>query len=129
VYRRPAARGFTPYLKTLGADPQTWKDLIWLGVTSIIGFVSGLAVITAAGLVVAYVSMPLWYWAVEDPHTEYGLTNVGVFTVDTLGKAAIMTAIGLVLIPLVLVSARWFAATHAGLAGRLLGSASAADRG
>jgi hypothetical protein len=26
VYRRPAARGFMPYLRTLTSDPQTWKE-------------------------------------------------------------------------------------------------------
>jgi hypothetical protein len=46
-------------------------------VTSVAGFVPGLVVITAAGLCVAYLSMPLWYWAVSHPGTEYGLTNFG----------------------------------------------------
>jgi hypothetical protein len=121
VYRRPAARGFLPYLRTLSSDPQTWKNMAWLGLTSILGFAWGLAVITAAGLAAAYVSMPLWYWAVSHPHREYGVTNLGLFTVDTLGEAGITAAIGIVLIPLVLLLARWCAATHAGLAVRLLG--------
>jgi Putative sensor len=121
VYRRPGARGLTPYLKTLSSDPQTWRDLAWLGVTSIVGFASGLVVITAAGLAVTYVSMPLWYWAISDPRTEYGVTNLGLFTVDTLREAGFATAIGLAIIPLVLLLARWCAATHAGLAVRLLG--------
>ena len=129
VYRRPAARGFMPYLRTLSSDPQTWKDMAWLGVTSIVGFASGLAVITAAGLAAAYVSMPLWYWAVSHPHNQYGVTNLGFFTVDTLGEAVIMAAIGLVLIPLVLLLARWCAATHAGLAVRMLASDSKTDEG
>jgi hypothetical protein len=122
VYRRPAARGFMPYLRTLSSDPQTWKDMAWLGVTSIIGFASGLAVITAGGLAAAYVSMPLRYWGVSHPHREYGVTNLGFFTVDTLGEALITAAIGLTLIPLVLLLARWCARTHAGLAVRMLAS-------
>ena len=56
VYRRPAARGFLPLLKTVSSDPQTWRDLAWLGLTSIAGFALGLAAITAAGIVLAYVS-------------------------------------------------------------------------
>ena len=101
--------------------PRPWRDLAWLAITSVVGFAGGLVVITAAGLAVSYVSMPLWYWAVTDPHTEYGLTNLGRFTVDTLGEALTMTAIGVVLLPLVLLLARWFATAHAGLAVRLLG--------
>ena len=120
VYRRPTDRGFIPYLRMLSSDPQTWKDMAWLGVTSIIGFAGGLAVITAAGLAATYVSMPLWYWAASHPDKEYGVTNLGFLTVDTLGEAGIAAAIGLVLIPFVLLLARWCAATHAALAVRLL---------
>ena len=122
VYRRPAGRGFIPYLRTVSSDPQTWRDMAWLGVTSILGFAGGLAVITASGLAAAYVSMPLWYWTVSHPQSQYGVTNLGVFTVDTLGEAVITAAFGLVLIPLVLLLARWCATTHAGLAVRMLAS-------
>jgi hypothetical protein len=122
VYRRPAARGFMPHLRTVSSDPQTWRDMAWLGVTSILGFAGGLAVITASGLAAAYVSMPVWYWTVPHPQSQYGVTNLGVFTVDTLGEAVIAAAFGLVLIPLVLLLARWCATTHAGLAVRMLAS-------
>jgi hypothetical protein len=94
--------------------------MAWLGVTSIVGFAGGLAVITAAGLAASYLSMPLWYWAVSHPHTQYGVTNLGFFTVDTLGEASITAIIGLLLIPVVLQLARWFAATHVGIAVRML---------
>ena len=114
TYRRTTDRGFIPYLRMLSSDPQTWKDMAWLGVTSVIGFAGGLAVITAAGLSATGVSMPLWYWAASNPD------NVGFLTVDTLGDAGIAAAIGLVLIPFVLPLARWCAATHAALAVGLL---------
>jgi hypothetical protein len=79
-------------------------------------------VITAAGLAATYVSMPLWYWAASHPHQEYGVTNLGFLTVDTPYDAGISAAIGLLLIPLVLLLARWCAAAHAGLAVRMLAS-------
>jgi Putative sensor len=120
AYRRPIDRGFIPYVRTLSSDPQTWKNLAWLGMNSIIGFVGGLAVITTAGLAATYVSIPLWYWAPSHPHQENGVTNLGLLTVDTLGKAGIAAAIGLLLIPLVLLLARGCAATHAALAVRTL---------
>ena len=106
VYRIPAAPGLLPYLRTLTSDPQTWRDLAWLAVTSVVGFAWGLAVLTAAGLTLAYVSMPIWYWAVEDPRSEYGVTNLGVVTVDTLGEAAAAAVLGIALIPLVLLFGR-----------------------
>ncbi len=120
VYRRPAARGFVPLLKTVTFDPQTWKDLAWLGLTSMVGFTLGLAAITAAGVVLAYVSLPIWYWAISDPHGQYGLTNLGLFTVDTLGEALAVMAIGLLLAPLALLLARGCASAHAWLAAAVL---------
>ena len=120
VYRRPAARGFLPLLKTVSSDPQTWRDLAWLGVTSTVGFALGLAVVTAVGIVLAYVSMPIWYWAISDPAGQHGLTNLGLFTVDTLGEALAVAAIGLVLAPLALLLARGCATAHAALAARIL---------
>jgi uncharacterized membrane protein YdfJ with MMPL/SSD domain len=127
VYRRPAARGFLPLLKTVSSDPQTWRDLAWLGLTSIAGFALGLAAITAAGIVLAYVSMPIWYWAISDPHAQYGVTNVGLFTVDSVGEAFAASAIGLAFAPLALLLARGCATAHAGLAVRILSPATGAE--
>src|SRR4051794_28892282 len=86
-YRRPTDRGFIPYLRTLSSDPQTWKDMAWLGVTSILGFAGGLAVVTATCLAATYISIPLWYWSASHPDSEQGVTNLGIFTVDTLAKS------------------------------------------
>jgi hypothetical protein len=59
VYRRPASSGFIPFVKTLSSDPQTWRDVAWLAVKSLVGFTGGVVVVTAAGLAVSYVPMPL----------------------------------------------------------------------
>jgi hypothetical protein len=122
-YRRPTDRGFIPYLRTLSSDPQTWKDMAWLGVTSILGFAGGLAVVTATCLAATYISMPLWYWSASHPDSEQGVTNLGIFTVDTLAKSGVAAAIGLALIPLALLLARGCAIAHAGLAVRMLADA------
>jgi hypothetical protein len=114
--------GFVPFVRNLTTDPQTWRDMVWVAVTSIVGFGSGLAVVTAVGVVGSYVSMPFWYWAVGDPAAHYGLTNVGLFRVDSLGPALVMALVGLVAAPFALLLARACAAMHARLAIRLLGS-------
>ena len=103
VYRRPPARGLMPRLKTITTDPQTWKDMAWLALTSIAGFTLGLAAIAAAGIVLAYLSMPIWYWAISGPQDLQGLTNLGIVTVDALGEALALAAIGLALAPFALV--------------------------
>ena len=71
--------------------------------------------------------MPIWYWAISDPDAHYALTNLGLFTVDTLGEAMAVTAIGLALIPVALLVARGCATTHAGLAARILSPATRDD--
>jgi hypothetical protein len=128
-YRRADEPGPVAYTRTLTTDPQTWRDLAWMAVTSILGFVGGLAVVMAAGLVLTYITEPLWFAAVSHPHTEYGITNLGFATVDTLGEAATTSAIGLVLVPVVLVLARLFAWWHARLAMLLLGPTGEKDDG
>lgn len=126
AYRRSSADGFLPLLGRVTSDPQTWRDLAWLGVTSVVGFALGLVAVTAAGTVLAYLSMPLWYWARADPNAQYGLTNLGVITVDTFGEALAATAVGFVLTPLALLVARSCAGMHAALAARILGPSTVA---
>jgi hypothetical protein len=109
------AVALVPLLKTVSSDPRTWKDPGWLGLISIVGMALGFAAITFAGFVLAYLTMPVWYWAVSDPHDQYALTNLGLDTVDTFGEAVALAAIGLVLAPLALLLARACAAMHAAL--------------
>ena len=115
-YARASQPGFIPFLKTITTDRQTWRDFGWLGLNSVVGFALGLAVLTAAGIAFAYITMPVWYWAIQDPHAQYGVTNLGLFTVDTLGEAFAAMAIGLALAPVVAVRARGATAGHASLA-------------
>ena len=110
-----------PLLKTITTDPQTWKVMAWLALTSIAGFTLGLAAITAAGIVLTFLSMPTWYWAISDPHDLPGLTNLGIVTVDALGEALALAALGLALTPFALLLARACASAHAALAARVLG--------
>jgi len=56
--------------------------------------------------------MPIWYWAISD---QYGLTNLGLFTVDTRGEVLAATAIGLAR------PARWCSRALAFLDGRAAG--------
>ena len=121
VYRRPSERGLIAYLKTVTADPQTWREFGWLALNSVAGFTLAVVVWTGAGVALAYTTMPIWFWAISDPAGEHGLTNLGFMTVDTVGEALAAMAAGLVLVPLVALLARAAAAGHARLAARVLG--------
>ena len=65
-YREPQTRGWLERLRVTLSDPQSWRDLAWLIVHSILGFAFGVAIISLAGLTLAYLSLPAWEWALPE---------------------------------------------------------------
>src|SRR5262245_1348705 len=55
--REPGLRG---RLSTLGRDPQTWRDLVWLVAHSILGVVLGCIAVTTTAVVLGLATLPLW---------------------------------------------------------------------
>jgi len=121
VYRRPDRPGILARLRSVTADPQTWKDLGWLVGNSILGFGLALVALTATVLVIGYITMPAWWWAVPHPHDQLVSMNLGIYTVHSTSTAWLTTAIGLALAPLALLLNRGIVAAHSGLAARILG--------
>jgi hypothetical protein len=128
VYRRPV--GFSPLerLRVVTTDPQTWRDVAWLVLNSIVGFILATVALTATGLVISYILMPLWWWAITDPHTQYATLNLGIYTVTSTGWAFVTTALGLALVVPALLINRAAATSHARMAARLLSPAPARVR-
>jgi signal transduction histidine kinase len=116
VYRRPPDHSILEWIRCVTTDPQTWKDLGWLVLHSIVGFVLAVVALTVTALVVGYVLMPAWWWAIPDPTTQYGTLEMGLFTVESTGQALIVSALGLVLAPLAWWVNRGAVAGHAALA-------------
>ncbi len=121
VYRRPPLPGFWSLLKTTTLDPQTWKETGWLIGNSIIGFTVALVGLTATVLVLAWVTLPIWWWAIPNPHEQYATLNFGIYTVTSFGWALLTMALGLVTLPLALLLNRGIAAGHARVAASVLG--------
>jgi signal transduction histidine kinase len=117
LYQPPRDRS---RVRTVTTDPQTWKDFGWMILNSIGGFVVGLIGVIATALVVSYILMPLWWWAPSHPHTQYGTLNLGLYTVDSTGKAFVTTVIGLALLPLVVLLNRGLSRGHAATAAFIL---------
>ena len=107
--------------RTVTTDPQTWKDFAWIVLNSIFGFALATVAVALTVVVLSYIVMPLWWWAIPDPHTQYGTLNLGIYTVTSTGKAFVTSAIGLVLLPLVVLLNHGFAAGHAATAAFILG--------
>ena len=121
VYRRPTQPGFLDLLKTVTTDPQTWKEVGWLVVNSIAGFAITLIALTVTALVLAWITLPIWWWAIPNPHTQYATLNFGIYTVTSLGWAFVTMALGLVMLPVALLLNRAVARGHASIAARVLG--------
>lgn len=114
-YRSHGGEHFLTRLFAPLRDPQTWRDLLWLVLHSLIGFAFGVAALTAIGLVVAAITMPAWYWAIE------GSPDIGVWSIDTLPKALAATGVGLLLLPVLAGVLRLMALGESRLAAALLG--------
>jgi hypothetical protein len=108
-------------VRVVTTDPRTWKDLAWLVVNSTLGFVIAAAALTVTGLAIAYLTMPLWWWAITDPSKQYATLNLGLYTVTSTGWALLTTGLGLMLLPVAALLNRTAAAGHARLAARMLG--------
>ncbi|MGE0067406.1 MAG: sensor histidine kinase [Solirubrobacterales bacterium] len=121
VYRQPRAAGVIEQLRCLTTDPQTWKELGWLVLNSVLGFTAAIVGLTAFVVALALIFTPAYWWAIPDPGQQYGTLNMGLYTVDGTGLAFVNTAIGLLALPLALWLNRGLVAGHSALAARILG--------
>jgi signal transduction histidine kinase len=93
VYKPPVRRGFVPLLKAVVTDSQTWKDLAWLIVVSVVGFAFAVTAGTLWATALYLLSYPLWWWIVPDAALpELG----GDRRPDTWAWAALAGAAGIV---------------------------------
>jgi signal transduction histidine kinase len=90
-YRRPADNAITTRLWTVVKDPQSWKDILWLAIVSVLGFGFGVAAGAIWALGISQLTSITWWW-VADHDTGDGPT---LFQVDSWGKAALAALVGL----------------------------------
>jgi signal transduction histidine kinase len=121
LYQEPRKPGPWDLLKTLTTDPQTWRDLAWMVINSFLGFALSVVALTALAVVLAYVSLPIWWHYPADPDELYGIVDFGIWEVDSTARAWIVCGAGLALAPLVALLNRGVVRLHSGLAAKLLG--------
>jgi signal transduction histidine kinase len=118
---RPAQDGrLATRLKTAAHDPQRWKDVAYLALHGVLGFVAGTLWLALVALVVGGITLPAWWWAVP------GGTEWLSFTVDTWEEAVGAAALGVALLPVALFLQRPLALSQAHIAKALLGPSLAA---
>ncbi len=115
AYRPAPADGrIVSRLKVAAHDPQRWKDVAYLAVFSVVGFVWGIVWITLWGYALGSLTLPAWWWALPSD-AEYMW-----FTIDSWEKSVGIAAFGVVLLVLALLLQRPLAISQAQIARRLL---------
>jgi signal transduction histidine kinase len=84
-YRDHRGERFLDRLRSTAADWQTWKDLAWLVVHSVVGFAFGVLAVTLVAQTIGLLLMPAWYWALPEG------ADLGFVRVDSLGAAFLAT--------------------------------------
>ena len=118
-YRDHGGDAFLARLAATLKDPQTWKDLQWLVVHSVVGLAFGCAAISLVAQLAGLATLPLWFWAPPGGLDWWGLS--GVWQVDTLWESLLVAPLAIPLGAITVVLLRVMARGEAGLAAALLG--------
>jgi signal transduction histidine kinase len=117
---RPTHGKLGSRLKIAAHDPQRWKDVAYLALHGVLGFIAGTLWLVLVAVVLGGISLPAWWWAVP------GGTEWLGFTIDTWEKAVGAAAVGVAILPVVLFLQRPLALSQAHIAKALLGPSLAA---
>jgi signal transduction histidine kinase len=121
AYRPAPADGrFAGRLRAAAHDPQRWKDVAYLLLHGVLGFIAGTLWLMLVAIVLGGITMPAWWWAVPGGAEWLG------FTIDTWEKAVGAAALGVAVLPVALFLQRPLALSQAYIARVLLGPSLAA---
>jgi signal transduction histidine kinase len=107
-------------LKIAAHDPQRWKDVAYLALHGVLGFIAGTLWLVLVAVVLGGITLPAWWWTVP------GGTEWLGFTIDTWEKAVGAAALGVAVLPVALFLQRPLAISQAHIAKALLGPSLAA---
>ena len=116
----PPDRRIVSRLKVAAHDPQRWKDVVYLAVLSVVGFVWGIVWLALWSYALGSLTLPVWWWALPSD-AEYMW-----FTIDSWEKSVGIAAFGVVLLALALLLQRPLAISQAQIARWLLAPSLAA---
>ncbi len=114
-YREPG-RGLKGLLGSTLGDPQTWRDLVWLVVHSVLGFAFGCIGLGLVLLTAGLATLPAWAWSLPDGQPDFGLWQA-----DELWVALASTGLAIPCAVLTVLTLRGLAIAESRLAESLLG--------
>ena len=117
VYRKPERRGFLALLRTVGSDPQTWRDVAWIWLNAVLGFASAVLMLSLWASVGWLLTLPFYWWLLPEsaqPDGPFG-------KVDTWAEVLGGAGLGVVLAPLTAWIGAGLAVLQARMARRILG--------
>jgi signal transduction histidine kinase len=79
-YRDHRGERFLTRLSTTLRDPQTARDLAWLMLHSVVGFLFGVIALGLISQTLTLATLPVWSWAVDG-------VSIGPWTVDTVWES------------------------------------------
>jgi signal transduction histidine kinase len=123
TYKDHRGESFLGRLSSTSRDAQTWKDLTWLVVHSVVGFSFAVVAVSLVASVIAFFTMPLWYWSIPEG-VDWGLWNI-----DNVPLALLATVLAFPLAALTYFVDRWMAKGELWLAERLLEGEEVSPRG
>ena len=101
-------------------DRQTWKDLQWLVVHSVVGLAFGSVAVGLIAQLLGTLTLPLWYWAIPGGVQWSG--SSGLWEIDSLWEALLVAPLALPLAAITIMLLRVMALGEARLATALLGA-------
>src|ERR1044072_568797 len=113
-YREPGSC-FMALLGTALRDPQTWRDLVWLLLHSVVGFVFGCIAIGLLLLVAGIATLPAWSWSLPNG------ADVGLWDADTLLESFALALLAIPMAVVTVLAVRGMAIAESRLAESLLG--------
>ncbi|WP_320672886.1 sensor histidine kinase [Patulibacter defluvii] len=121
-FYRPRGRGLLGGAQTMVGDSRRWKD-IGYGIVQFPVTIAGFCVAAFWAIPLGYLTIPLWYWAIDDGVDIFGISQLHV---DTIWGALACVPFGLALIPVVYWLNRGATIVSVGLTRSLLGDERAA---
>lgn len=119
-YREPRRRGLLARIWSIEKDPASWRDAAWLLLHGVVACVTSALSLGLFFGAILYLIYPFLYWVT--PQAVFGRPFGGLVHLHSVGQAALMMPLGLVVLGLWCLVALPLTRAELGVTERLLGT-------